>query len=471
MVIFLKQQQFYRPYLSIFDVVVYGFPLAFRTRRLSSIIGEISRTKIQWGQLPPLDPRWLRPCVGEKREKKKVLSKMAKRLEMDADTIKDGSASIEHFIAGEMEAESSNIDSLDVLSYGGDITREVESAAEILTRVELDLARSSEKLVNLDILVLHVAARENDFEAFVLLEECASKGCVEKALEFELLSGFLDSEVRELDSFLSTLRTEILSFHGNMSSFEQLGEAFKEMEENLQDCEESLKQSLDQVSEIKVQSANFQRILLSAAGDDKWKDGKELASVENGHLLNLNRNIKMQNAEQQRHILRMLERSLARELELEKKLTESTGTEELKLRLQQEVCCMVEDSEVICERLFEAEYTAEILLGISKELYRRIQIVQFNLDGSVQREGELRSKLQNSESTIKGMENLIEDLKSKVSKAESQTESAKEKCIILPESSSNLREEIKFQRGRIECLEASLRQAKEAKKGSARYHH
>ncbi|KAL2532615.1 WPP domain-interacting tail-anchored protein 2 [Abeliophyllum distichum] len=132
---------------------------------------------------------------------------------------------------------------------------------------------------------------------------------------------------------------------------------------------------------------------------------------------------------------------------------------------------MVEDSEVICERLFEAEYTAEILLGISKELYRRIQIVQFNLDGSVQREGELRSKLQNSESTIKGMENLIEDLKSKVSKAESQTESAKEKCIILPESSSNLREEIKFQRGRIECLEASLRQAKEAKKGSARYHH
>ncbi|KAL2522978.1 WPP domain-interacting tail-anchored protein 1-like [Forsythia ovata] len=377
-----------------------------------------------------------------------VLSKMAKRLEMDADTIKDGSASIEHFSAGEMEAESSNIDSLDVLSYGGDITQEVEKCSRNFNK-----------------------ARENDFEAFVLLEECASKGCVEKALEFELLSGILDSEVRELYSFLSTLRTEILSLHGIRSSFEQLGEAFKEMEENLQHCEESLKQSFEQVSEIKVQSANFQRILSSDAGDEKWKDGKELASVENGHLLNLNRNIKMQTAEQQRHILWMLERSLARELELEKKLTESTGTEELKLRLQQEICCMVEDFEVICERLFEAEYTAEILLGISKELYGRIQIVQFNLDGSVQREGELRSKLQNSESTIKGMENLIEDLKYKVSKAESQTESAEEKCIILPESSSNLREESKFQRGRMECLEASLRQAKEAKKGSARYHH
>ncbi|CAI9752775.1 unnamed protein product [Fraxinus pennsylvanica] len=319
---------------------------------------------------------------------------------MDADTITYGSASNEHFSAGEMEA-------------GGDITREVESATRILTRVELDLARSAEKLVNLDILVLHVVAREHDFETFVIVEECASDGCVEKALEFDLLSGILDSEVGELDSFLFTLRTEILSFHGIMSSFEQLGGAFKETEENMKDCEESLKQSFEQVSEIKVQSANFQRILTTAR-DEKWKDGEEVASFEHGHLLNLNTSIKMQTAEQQRYILRMLERSLARELELEKKLTESRETEEeLKLRLQQEVHYIVEESEVTFERLFEAEYTAEILLGISKELLRRIQIIQFNLDGSVQREGGLKSKLQNSESTIKDMENLIEDLQSK----------------------------------------------------------
>lgn len=56
-----------------------------------------------------------------------------------------------------------------------------------------------------------------------------------------------------------------------MSSFEQLGVAFKEMEENMKDCEESLKQSFEQISEIKVQSANFQRILLTTAGDEKCK--------------------------------------------------------------------------------------------------------------------------------------------------------------------------------------------------------
>lgn len=342
---------------------------------------------------------------------------------MDADTITYGSASNEHFSAGEMEA-------------GGDITLEVESATRILTRVKLDLARSAEKLVNLDILVLHVVARELDFETFVIVEECASDGCVEKALEFDLLSGLLDSVVRELDSFLFTLRTEILSFHGIMSSFEV---AFKEMEENMKDCEESLKQSFEHVSEIKVQSANFQRIL-TTVGDENWKDGQEVASFENSHLLNLNTSIKMQTAEQQRYILRMLERSLARELELEKKLTESRETEEeLKLKLQREVHYIVEESEVTCERLFEAEYTAEILLGISKELLRRIQIIQFNLDGSVQREGELKSKLQNSESTIKDMENLIEDLRSKVSKAESQTERTKEKRTVLPEYTCKLR--------------------------------
>lgn len=170
------------------------------------------------------------------------------------------------------------------------------------------------------------------------------------------------------------------------------------------------------------------------------KDGEEVASLENGHLLNLNTSIKMQTAEHQRYILSMLERSLARELELEKKLTVSRGAEEeLKLRLQQEVHCIVKESEVACERLFEADYTAEILLGISKELLRRIQIIQFNLDGSIQREGELRSKLQNSESTIKEMRILIENLQSKVLKAESQTERAKEKCTLLPEYNSKLR--------------------------------
>ncbi|KAK6129114.1 hypothetical protein DH2020_037150 [Rehmannia glutinosa] len=516
---------------------------------------------------------------------------------MGSDSIPDIPASSENVSSGEVEGESNNVDSLEVVSSAGDTTRELESAAESLTRVELDLACSSEKLVNLDILVMHVASRENDFEAFGSEEEHTLEGPVEKALEFDLLYGILESEVRELESFLSALQSEIDGSRELISSYKQLGYALKEMEEKLQDCEDSLKQSFEQVSDIKAQSANFQRILLASSGDEKWKDDKELAGLENGSS-DLNAKIKMHTAEQQRNILRMLEKSLAREMDLEKKLTESRQTEEnLKFRMQQEVFCMEEEAEDMWERLFEAENSAEILLGISKELFGRIQMAQFSINGANQREGELRSKLQDlteqlkekdcalqgSESsrtelvekaksleqklreleselhhlkdypeqnkvlegkateaekraeiaeaeckllresnmelnkdvnclknsiadvterveqldrqlreselkrlhavasaeasqekqimldcTIKDMDNLIKDLKSKVLKAESQTESVEEKCIILSESNAELIEEINFLRRRMEHLETSLHQADDAKKETAK---
>ena len=57
-----------------------------------------------------------------------------------------------------------------------------------------------------------------------------------------------------------------------------------------------------------------------------------LSSV--GRKENCNGDGDMQTAEQQRHKLRMLEKSFAREMDLEKKLTESRlNEEELKLRL------------------------------------------------------------------------------------------------------------------------------------------
>ncbi|KAK4393235.1 WPP domain-interacting tail-anchored protein 1 [Sesamum angolense] len=515
---------------------------------------------------------------------------------MVSDSIQDRPASIENASSSEVEAESNNIDSLEAVSSGGDATRELESAVEVLTRVELDLACSSEKLVNLEILVMHVDSRENDFEAFASEEEHKSEGHVEKALEFDLLYGFLDSEVRELESFLTALQTEIAGFQ---APFKQLGDSFKEMEEKLQDCEDSLKRSFDQVAGLKVQSDNFRRILLASSGDEKCNVlpiGKDDKRLENDNFEDSNAKIRMHTAEQQRNILRMLEKSLAQEMDLEKKLTESRQTEEdLKLRLQQEVFCMEQEAEDIWERLFEAENNAEILLGISKELFGRIQMAQFSINGSIQREGELRSKLQalneelkekdcalrgsessrtelvekvnaleqklrESESqlhhvkeeqnkelagkaieaekraeiieaecklrresnmeldkemsrlksstadatkrveqlekqlkdseiqrlhaaasseasqeklnmldcTIKDMDNLIKDLKSKVSRAESETESTEEKCIILSESKAELIEEVTFLRRRVEHLEMSLHQADEAKKESAK---
>lgn len=96
-------------------------------------------------------------------------------------------------------------------------------------------------------------------------------------------------------------------------------------------------------------------------------------------LLNMKVKIKMQTAEQQRHFLRMLEKSLAREMDLEKKFAESRQIdEELKLRLisfEQEVFDMEEEATNAFEGLFEAENVAEIWKGNSKELLGRLEPV------------------------------------------------------------------------------------------------
>lgn len=531
---------------------------------------------------------------------------------MDADTGNNASTSIEGVNSNEVEAESNTVDSLEVLSSSGNVMQEVGSVGEILTRLELDLACVSEKLVNLDLLVMHVGTRESDFEAFASVKEHTSNDIVEKAIEFDLLSGVLDSEVRELGGLLSSVAMEIDNVRKDISSRGYVDEASILIEEKLHDSEKSLKQSHDYLLELRAQCTNFHGIILASQGDQNLQDG-EAANYFNGDaLLTPKTKIKMQTVEQQRHILRMLEKSLARELDLEKKLTESRQVaEELEVRLQQEAFCMEEEIGDAWKRLFEGENAAEVLLGISKDLLSRLQMAHFNLIGTVQSESHLQSKLQemeehlkakdnllgksestskelgdkvkslekqlddselqlsnytapakksqeseseilemkdiintlkekNSEaerridtaeteckilkeanveldkelnllkstssitservslldkqlrdselrlqhavasaeasqekqimlnSTIKDMEDLIEDLKSKVSKAESLMESAEDKCIILSESNSDLNEELSFVRRRLACLEASLRQAEETKKAIAR---
>eukprot|EP00262_Sarcandra_glabra_P010186 TRINITY_DN2513_c0_g1_i1.p1 TRINITY_DN2513_c0_g1~~TRINITY_DN2513_c0_g1_i1.p1 ORF type:complete len:670 (-),score=150.16 TRINITY_DN2513_c0_g1_i1:140-2083(-) len=450
--------------------------------------------------------------------------------------------------AGDAQIESDSIYLYEEVSPSGQRMRELASAREVLTRVELDLAYSSEKVLNLDILLMHVADRASDCEAMTLEGEDVSDDSAEKALEFDILNGILDSEAKELDNFMSSLRREIVDTRQKISLCEHLTEAFVEMEEKLDDSEDSLKQSQDQVSEMRMHSAKFQRSSAFASKGDS-------DISENGQFSSTSAKVKMQTAEQQRHILRMLEKSLARELDLEKKLSESRhNEEELKLKLhysEREMFCMEETAEMILERLFEAENSDEVLMGISKELMGKLQIVQFNLNGSMKREAEMRSKLQdsmqklateeiasqklktscaeldnfhvlqanslkaslkeaedeyiivNSEamtlreqvvslekqlresdiqlqhtksfleasqeqqnmlySELNDMENVIEDLKANVLKAESRAENAEVKCKLLAETNLELNEELGFLRGRTESLETSLHQADDAK--------
>ncbi|KAL6572810.1 hypothetical protein OROHE_002286 [Orobanche hederae] len=395
-------------------------------------------------------------------------------------------ASIGNASSGEVEGgESNNIDSLEVASSGGDPTRELQSAEEILNRVELDLACCLEKLGNLNILVMHVTTRENDFEAFVSEEKevDAPEAVARRALEFDLLYGFLESEVRELEGFLSDLQDEIVSSQELISSFERVGYGLQKFDEKLQDCKDFLKQSFEQVSYIKMQAASFQRILLGSSGDENWGDNKDLACLEDGVRSRSNSVIKMQTAEQQRGILIMLEKSLAKEMDLEKKLSESRQSEEdLKFRLQQEVCRMEEDAEEVWEKLFAAENSAEILLGISKELFGRLQMSRFSINGSTQREGELRSKLQDlteklieKDCALEGSESsrteLVEkvdsleqinndlelenkELEVKATEAEKRAENVELECKSLRESNMELRKD-------VNCLQTSIADATE----------
>lgn len=187
---------------------------------------------------------------------------------MDADSTHDTTTVNDDVNTVEPEAGSNSVEVLERMSSNGDVMQEIASAGEILTRVELDLACSSEKLVNLDILIMQLATRENEFEAFA-----SDKGhiSIEKALEFDLLSGLFDSEVRELDTVMASLHKEIVNVREIVSSLENFGETFAEVEEKIHDTEKLLKQSQDQISDLRIQSAKFQRFLLSSFREEIGK--------------------------------------------------------------------------------------------------------------------------------------------------------------------------------------------------------
>ncbi|XWS36879.1 hypothetical protein CRYUN_Cryun20dG0123000 [Craigia yunnanensis] len=402
---------------------------------------------------------------------------------MDADIIHEEGVSGDDFNSMEPEAGSSRDNILDKISSGGEVNGELGRASEILTRVELDLACSSEKLVNLSVLTMHVATRETDFESFMSDKDYMLVDSVEKALVFDLLTGILDSEVKELDKFMECLETDIISSHETISSFKHLGEIFFKMEEKLRDSEVSLKQSRDQVSEIKTQSADFQRILSCLHGNENWNEENGVNVSEANQSSSINAKIKMQTIEQQRHVLRMLEKSLAREIDLEKKLAECRQIEEeLKprvLSLEHGMICMEEEAMDVSERLFEAENAMEVFMGISKELLGQLQLVQFNLSSSINRETVLRSKLKDSMEKLEAKQRALrklesgdtrvndfllaqaDNLKAKLTEAENKFILADSEAFTLREKTDLLEKQLKEYELNLLNAEASVDESRE----------
>ncbi|CAI9278715.1 unnamed protein product [Lactuca saligna] len=284
---------------------------------------------------------------------------------------------------------------------------EIGISMEILTKVDLQLAYSSEKLLNLESLLLHILSWENDFEA--MYSDDVSVEFVEKSLTIDLLFSFVDSEVKEFDGSMDLIRVDLVDTHQRLSSCKHLGELFSIVEGKLHDSEDSLKQSQEHVLEMKMKLAKLQMTSFAFNNNECFSEDFQGLDIEAKPRLQTIDKV---------HVLRMLEKSLSRELDLEKKLTESKQNEEdlkLKLRLTEQVAFIMEEAaEVVWGRFLEAENASVVLMGVSRDLVARHQLIQFNLNGVNHREDGFRLKLENCIKLLNTKDASIEKLNSRI---------------------------------------------------------
>ncbi|CAA7407758.1 unnamed protein product [Spirodela intermedia] len=318
-----------------------------------------------------------------------------------------------------MAAEDDHHDfcSIKDMLASGDRISEIGNTVEVLTKIELEVAYCSEKVLNLDILLMNVASQLTDYEALEVEAAFIPPDKVEKAFEFDMLSGILDSELEELDSFMRYLQAEIMDARRRL---QPSGHPEAQVGEKLRDAEESLKQSQEQVTEIRTHSTKFERLLALRGKEPGNGEGEGFS--DNGHVSLMGDKWKMHTVGQQRHVLQMLEKSLARELDLEKRLSEARYEEEvLRLKLglvEKEASCAEESMADILERLFEADNISLVMMEISKGLISKLQTVQFSLNCSGLRENEMRSKLQDSLQRLSTQESAMQRLKASRSEAD-----------------------------------------------------
>ncbi|XP_034586473.1 WPP domain-interacting tail-anchored protein 1 isoform X2 [Setaria viridis] len=289
----------------------------------------------------------------------------------------------------------------------GDAMNSEASNVEILTRVELDLAFASEKLLNLEMLVMEIARRATDFEPPTFEDESISSETAESAFELDILYGILDAEVKELVNLISSLQADIRGIEHRVYEEESGGK----VKAKLDAATMTLKQMQELIADIRNESAKFEKAI-------QFIHETEGVGSENGHLPY---QTGMQTEDQHRNVLHMLEQSIASELDLEKKLSDSKSViEDLKLKLhhqEKEIYFLEESTETVSGRMFEAENASELLFGTSKELANRLNTMQFHISAQKCREDDLKSKLEQSLTKLSFLENSPEKVEEDSNKA------------------------------------------------------
>ncbi|KAK1425545.1 hypothetical protein QVD17_20899 [Tagetes erecta] len=321
---------------------------------------------------------------------------------------------------------------------------EIGTSMEVLTKVDLELAYASEKLLNLENLLLYVLSWENEFKA--MDGDDVSEEFVVKSLKIDLLFSFLDSEVKHIDRSMDLIRVDLVDAHQRLSSCKHVGELFNVVEGKLRDSEDSLKKSQEHVLEMKIKLAKLQMTSFAFNHNEFLSEDLRVSSIGLKPRLQTVNKV---------HVLRMLEKSLSRELDLEKKLTESKQDEEdlrLKLRLTEQVAFIMEEAaEVVWGRFLEAENAAVVLMGVSRDLIAKHQLVQFNLNGFNQRENAFRLKLENCIKLLSSKDASIEKLNSRI------TQLVADNLEV-----STLREKVKSLEEKVNESESNLKKANES---------
>lgn len=335
------------------------------------------------------------------------------------------------------------------LPYNSKDAGELQNALKVSSEVDMTLAYSSDKLANLENLLLHVLAGENDIGTIDTEDDDISVELIEKTLTFDLLAAILNLELRELDNLMCGLHDLIVDSLHKISSSGRSVE-LTVMVSKLHNSEEIVKRSQERVLEMKIQLAKLQISSISFTPNG-WKSDVIMGAKEEFQQSSAEWKPQIQTVEQSR-IFKMLEKSLMGEQELEKELIKSKQNEEdlnLKTRLIEQVAvCMEEAAEVAWGRFLEADNTAEVLMGIAKEMLGKLQILQLNLSSSIQREEETKSKLQDCINQLNSKDVSIQRLDSNV--ATLLADNAEATC---------LRNKVQILEGKLNETESRLKEA------------
>ncbi|KAK6116398.1 hypothetical protein DH2020_049860 [Rehmannia glutinosa] len=323
---------------------------------------------------------------------------------------------------------------------------DLQKALEVSSEVDTTSACCSAKLANLENLLSHFLAAKNDIGANDFENDDISAELIEKTFTFDLLCAILNFELRELDNSMGGFQDLIVDALRKISSCEVSTELLTGLVHRLHDSEDLLKQSQDRILEMKIKLAKLQMTSFSSA-QHEWKHGlvrqlkPEIQTID------------------QKGTLRMLEKSLARELELEKELKELKQNEEdlkLKVRLTEQVAVFMEEAaEVAWGRFLEADNTAEVLMGISKDTLGKLHLAHFNLSSSTKNEEEKNRKLQEFINQLNAKETLIQKL---------NTTNAQ--LIIDNAEVTGLREKVQMLEENLKITESKLEEANESNETS-----